>query len=100
MTLPLVFRAAAQHEFDEAALRYEAQRRGLGTDFVARVQQVLDEVGKQPNRYPIVLGNVREAPVARFPFCIYYRAKRDRIVILSVFHCSRDPAVWQARIKP
>jgi hypothetical protein len=38
MSLPVVFRAAAQAEFDAAAAWYEEQRPGLGGDFVDAVQ--------------------------------------------------------------
>lgn len=97
MSLPLVFRAAAQAEFDDSAAWYGAQRPGLGALFVAEVQQVLDTIANQPNRYPVASGDVREAPVQRFPYCVYYRVKPDRVVVIAVFHTARDPATWQSR---
>src|SRR5262249_5055819 len=97
MSLPLIFRVAAQDEFDGAAIWYEARRTGLGDDFVAEGQRVLDTITNQPDQYPVVFRDVREAPVRRFPYCVYYRARTDRVVVLAVFHTSRDPAVWQAR---
>jgi plasmid stabilization system protein ParE len=97
MSLPLVFRNAAQAEFDEAAAWYESRQEGLGADFVHEIQHVLESIAEQPKRYPIVSADIREAPVRRFPYCIYYRAKADRAVVLAVFHTSRNPAVWQSR---
>ena len=97
MTLPLVFRPVAEAEFDSAAAWYEAQRPGLGDDFVAAIQQVLDTITNHPERYPVADGDVREAPVARFPYCVYYRVKPNRVVVISVFHTSRDPSIWQTR---
>jgi len=97
MSLPLVFRPAAQAEFDAAAAWYEGQKPGLGSDFVAEVQQVLDTIANHPERYPMVFGDVREALVSRFPYCVYYRNKPDRVVVIAVFHTSRDPSVWQGR---
>lgn len=97
MSLPLAFRPVAQAEFDEAAAWYEEQQRGLGSDFVAEVQQVLDIIADHPERYPMVVSDVREALVSRFPYCVYYRAKTDRVVVIAVFHTSRDPSVWQKR---
>jgi plasmid stabilization system protein ParE len=97
MSLPLVFRGAAQAEFDDGATWYAAQNLGLGADFVDEVQQVLDTITNQPDRYPVASGDVREAPVCKFPYCVYYRAKPDRIVVIAVFHTSRDPAIWQSR---
>ena len=97
MSLPLVFRPVAQTEFDEAAVWDEGQRAGLGSDFVTEVQQVLDTIANHPERYPIASGDVREALVSRFPYCVYYRVKPDRVVVIAVFHTSRDPSVWQGR---
>ena len=97
MTLPLVFRPVAQAEFDSATLWYEGQRAGLGNDFVSEVQQVLDTIANHPERYPIVFGDLREGLVSRFPYCVYYRVKSDRVVIIAVFHTSRDPSIWQGR---
>jgi plasmid stabilization system protein ParE len=97
MSLPIVFRPAAQGELDDAAAWYEGRRAGLGDDFLAEVQQVLDTIANQPERYPIADGDVRQAPVSRFPYCVYYRVKPDRVVVIAVFHTSRDPAIWQGR---
>jgi plasmid stabilization system protein ParE len=66
MSLPLVFRSAAQAELDEAADWYESQRPGLGAEFVAEVQEVLDTIAAQPKRFPVASGDVREAAVSRF----------------------------------
>ena len=97
MSLPFAWRVAAQTEFEEAAKWYETKRAGLGVAFVSEVQRVLDKIADQPDRYPLVFSDIQEAPVTRFPFCVYYRVKPSRIVIIAVFHGSRDPTVWQSR---
>jgi plasmid stabilization system protein ParE len=97
MNRTIVFRRVARFEFDEAADWYETRRARLGEDFTAAVQEVLDRVVEQPEFYAASLDDIREAPVKRFPYCIYYRTKPDTIVILAVFHTARDPGVWQSR---
>jgi toxin ParE1/3/4 len=97
MSLPIVFRNVARFEYTEAAQRYEDQKSGLGIDFAERVNDILEEIAANPQRYPIVLGDTREAIVSRFPFCVYYRVKADRIVITAVFHMARDPSIWHQR---
>jgi plasmid stabilization system protein ParE len=97
MSVPVVLRPVAQDEADEAARWYEGKQAGLGTDFLAELQHVLDVISGQPDRYPLVLGDTREAPVARFPYCVYYRERPGRLVVTAVFHTSRDPSVWQGR---
>jgi plasmid stabilization system protein ParE len=97
MILPLTFRPAAQKEFNAAAAWYENHRAGLGIEFIDEVQKIVDAIARHPDRYPIASGDVREAPVSRFPYCVYYRAKLQRVVVIAVFHTARDPAIWQAR---
>ena len=97
MSLRLVFRSVAQVEFDHAARWYEDQRRGLGADFVSEVQLVLDTIANHPAQFPLADGDVRGAWVSRFPYCIYYRVKPDRAVIIAVFHTSRAPSLWKGR---
>ncbi len=97
MSLPVVLRRVAQAEFDDAADWYEQRRAGRGTAFTAAVRHVLTEIGTHPDRYPEVRGEVREAPVAGYPYTVFYRPGAARVVVIAVFHTSRDPAEWQKR---
>lgn len=97
MSLPIVFRRVARTEFDEAADWYEQRQTTLGMTFVAAVQRILDVIASQPKLYPQVYQDVREALVSGYPFCIYYREEAGRVVVLSVFHTSRGPSIWQDR---
>jgi len=97
MTLPLVLRPQAQAEFVDASIWYETQRPGLGDEFVSEVEKVLDKIANQPDRYAIVHQDIREAPVLRYPYVVYYRVKPKSNVVIAVFHSARDPAIWQSR---
>ena len=97
MKLPIIFRNVAKLELTESVERYEQQKQELGVDFMAHVKDVLNEIASNPRRYPVVFGDVREGIVSKFPYCVYYRVKADRIVVTAVFHTSRDPAEWQKR---
>lgn len=99
MKRPLVFRRVARTEFQDAAVWYEGQRAGLGVEFefVAEVDRILKRIADQPDHYPVAEGDVREAPVSRFPYAIYYRVKTTRVTVIAVFHCSRNPAIWKRR---
>lgn len=98
VSLPIVFRRVARLEFDEAGDWYESRRPGLGESFAAAVQAVLDRIAAQPEFYAFVEGDAREAAVRGYPYCVYYRVEPGRVVVLAIFHTSRDPAIWQARI--
>lgn len=97
MTLPIILRRVAQCEFIEAAEWYEKRRAGRGAKFTAAVRDVLSRIADQPDFYASVLDDVREALVSKYPYCVYYRVDGESILVLSIFHTSRDPTVWQNR---
>lgn len=94
----IVIRRAARSELDAAGDWYEQRRQGLGPRFLAAVMRVLDRIRHQPDFYPIEEQGVREATVTGFPYSILYREDADQIVIFAIFHASRDPAAWKARL--
>ena len=98
MTLRVVFRRAAKREFDDAADRYDEQRPGLGEEFTFEIDQAVAKAAASPELYPIVFGDVRRTVARRFPFSVYFRIRRDSMVVLSIFHGRRNPAIWQRRV--
>lgn len=97
MSTPVILRRLAQAEFDDAADWYEQRQTGRGGLFTAAVSRVLAEIAANPDLFPEVHGDVREALVPGYPFAIYYQIEPARILVLAVFHTSRDPAIWQGR---
>ena len=98
MSHHLVFLPEARAEFDADADWYEDRQGCLGTRFTLAVNAVLERVAKNPKMHAIALDDARKAVVSGFPYCVYYREDGDAVVILSVFHTSRDPADWQDRL--
>jgi toxin ParE1/3/4 len=97
MTWRVILRRAARIEYDAAGGWYEQQRPGLGAAFTAAVQQVFDGIAAHPRMHGVVLRDIRKAVVQGFPYCVYYRERSSAVVVLSVFHTSRDPTGWQSR---
>ena len=97
MILPVIFRRQARREFDEAGDWYEKERAGLGLEFLDEIGRLLSRIATTPNQFPILHRDVHEAVAQRFPCCIYFRVRDQRIVVLAVFHSARNPAVWQGR---
>ena len=93
----MVFRPLARSEYQHSKEWYATQRAGLGLEFEAEVETVLLAIAEHPERYPVADDNIREAFVARFPFCVYFRVRPDRIVVVAVYHQLRDPSGWQTR---
>jgi len=97
MSLPVTFHRAASAEFIEASAWYETKRIGLALEFMAEIDRCVSLASIQPLQFAVVREDVRRIVANRFPYNIYFRAEKHRIVVLAVFHGSRDPAIWQAR---
>ncbi|MDT4332796.1 type II toxin-antitoxin system RelE/ParE family toxin [Methylomonas sp. MED-D] len=97
MSLRVTFHRAASAEFIEASAWYEAKRIGLALEFMAEIERCVSLASKQPLQFAIVRADIRRVVANRFPYNVYFRAEDHRIVVLAVFHCSRDPAIWHAR---
>jgi len=87
----LVLRRIAEREFDGSIAWYESKREGLGREFQTTIESYLKRIVHSPERFTKVRGEVRRAVVRRFPFVIHFLVEKQRIVILSVFHTSREP---------
>lgn len=96
---PVLFRRQARLEYDNAGDWYEKELLGLGMEFQAEIQLLIQRIASTPEQFPILHRDVRKAVARRFPYCIYFRERNQRIVILAVFHSARNPAVWQQRAK-
>lgn len=93
----IIIRPTAMAEFDLSVEHYRQVAEQVAKQFVHAIDEILDEISLDPTRYPHVEGDVREAPVKDFPFAVYYRTRRDRVIVLAIYHQSRDPLGWQNR---
>ena len=99
MILPVEFSAEATAELAEAAAWYESQRSGYGETFLAAIDAATDQCGRWPRSGPLVeditsRGEVRRAPIARFPFHVAYVASGGYVRVLAVAHDRRKPGYW------
>jgi toxin ParE1/3/4 len=97
MSIRVRLQRAAQAEYDEAVDWYESRRPGLGLRFLAALQKIIEDIGEDPLRYPEVEPGIREALLSGWPYCVYYQVRSDHVMVIAVFHASRDPAIWQWR---
>ena len=97
MSLSVAFHRAASAEFIEASAWYESKRLGLALEFLAEIDRCVSRASEHPLQFAVVREDIRRVVAYRFPYSVYFRAEQHRIVVLAVFHGSRDPAIWQAR---
>jgi plasmid stabilization system protein ParE len=94
---PLLLRKEAAADVVEAVEWYDARRSGLGGDFLSALRAVLTTVEASPERFPVVRGDTRRAPLRRFPYAVFYLAENEQTVVLACMHFRRDPIRWQSR---
>jgi len=98
MKLTINFHRAASLEFIEASAWYENKRAGLGSEFISEIDRCVLLASENPCRFALVYKDIRRIIVNRFPYGVYFRVEENRIVIMAVFHSSRNPSAWQARV--
>jgi plasmid stabilization system protein ParE len=97
MSLPVTFHRAASAEFIKASAWYETKRVGLALEFIAEIDRCVSQASEHPLQFAVVREDIRRVVANHFPYSVYFRAEGNRIVVLAVFHGSRDPAIWRAR---
>lgn len=97
MNRRLVIRPSAESELNGAYLWYEAQRLGLGAEFLSSVEAALALIQHNPELHPRLHKQIQRALIRRFPFGIFYIVEEDAIHVLAVFHGKRNPKRWMDR---
>jgi plasmid stabilization system protein ParE len=90
----LGFSPRAASELEQAALWYEEQRKGLGSEFMRAAEAIFASIQRTPMLYPEIHGSARRALLKRFPFGIIFEEHGDVLVVLSVFHLRRRPEAF------
>ena len=94
------FHPEAQRELLDTAVWYDGRREGLGDEFSDAVSDKVVEICRPPERFPIVYDDIRQAILRRFPYVVYFRLVGERVLVVSVFHASRDTESLWARLDP
>ena len=102
MATPLLIEPEADQELEEAAVRYDEERSGLGRRFLNEVAVTLDRVGRLPQAgapVPFVPADLRarRAPVKSFPYHVVYLVEDGAIRVLAFAHYRRRPGYWLGR---
>jgi toxin ParE1/3/4 len=96
----IAFRPEARAEVLEARDWYELQVPGLGAAFARAVDAAIASIGCNPDGYPLLDGVCRRILLRRFPYSVIFRHGHDDLLVVAVFHHSRQPAKWQRRLRP
>lgn len=92
---PPIIRKRAEKHLADAYHWYENQRTGLGEEFILCIEASLNVIGHNPHLFPKKHKNIRCVLTQRFPYGIFYFTDNNKIVVVSVFHLSRNPKLWE-----
>jgi len=94
----VIFLPQAEEEMNDAALFYESHRQSLGREFLKAMKRGTDDIGRNPQAYPIQLKGIRRRLIQRFPYGVLYCEEEDQVVIIAVMHLHRAPDYWRHRV--
>lgn len=95
---PLAFHSAARLELRESVEYYNQRRPGLGEDFLAEAERVLERLTAHPLQGHPLSDTVRKMRISRFPYDVVYRIEKERVLVVAVMHHRRRPAYWNDRL--
>lgn len=90
-------------EIDATVAWYDAQRAGVGLEFLAEVRRAMTELRaapgvSTPDRSAPADAQVRRRRVRRFPYAIVFAETPNEYVVIAVMHLRRRPGYWRSRI--
>jgi plasmid stabilization system protein ParE len=92
------FLPAAEDEFLEAVAWYEAQRPGLGAEFLAEVERAVRRIIAFPRHGSPYLAGTRRIVLRQFPYSVVYWPDPDDLLVVAVAHQRRKPGYWKSRV--
>ncbi|MCO5950772.1 MULTISPECIES: type II toxin-antitoxin system RelE/ParE family toxin [Mucilaginibacter] len=78
---------------------YESRREGLGRDFELCLEAGFNQIQRNPLLYQKRYKNLRIHFIDRFPYGIHFLIDEKNVKVFGVFHTSRNPQNWTARLK-
>lgn len=88
----------AQIELDETFAYYEAERVGLGSEFLDDFTNALDRIELFPEAWHAFDSKTHRCLLRRFPFGIIYQILDEKIMVIAVAHLHRKPKYWHNRV--
>lgn len=93
------FLTPALTEIREAAEFYDNRISGLGADFLDELDAAIERILSFPEAWAPLGEKYRRCHLRRFPYSVIYSIQnRVEILIISVFHQSREPRSWRENL--
>jgi plasmid stabilization system protein ParE len=100
MKLPLIVRPTEEADIREIHDYLEQARVGLGSQFAARLRDVLERIESAPASFAVIWNDVRAVRMRKFQCIVYFVEFPDRVEVLAVLHGARHETTWRSRVQP
>ncbi len=97
MKYELIISEIAETEISDAYIWYNFQKVNLGEVFRTELINAISNISKNPFAFQNRYKNIRIAYLKKFPYGIHFNVKENIITVISVFHSSRNPKIWENR---
>ncbi len=97
MNYRLTISEAAEDDILQAFLWYEQQLPNLGDRFEKHISSATLTILENPLKFEIRYGRTRICFLKKFPYGIHFVLNEYEILIVAVFHTSRNPKRWEKR---
>jgi toxin ParE1/3/4 len=86
----VVIRPNAEADLQAAWAWYESQRAGLGDELLVEIHVAIRLLETDPERRPFYYRDFRRLITRRFPYKLFYRVERGRVIIFRILHAKRE----------
>ncbi len=97
--LEVEYSEKSKEDVREVVLWYNLQRQGLENEFLKNLNESVDQIKEYPFHYQKYFREIRSIILKRFPYRLIYKVIGNRIVIIGIFHTSRNPKLIRKRTK-
>jgi len=91
------YHPAIELELREIIEYYEDCTEGLGIEFLNEFEQQILKIASRPYKWVVITDDIRRSLMRRFPYVIYFRAKKGVLRVTVVKHQRRHPKYEQSR---
>ena len=85
-------------DIEQAVLWYQNIRKELSTELEHNLDNGIESICRNPDSFQKKYKNIRIYFIRKFPYGIHYLVIDEEILVLGVFHTSRNPTSWFPRI--
>ena len=90
MSRAITTRLEAAISLAESVAWYNGRAPGLGNDLLDELKANYVMIKDYPQGFRETAAGIRQCPLKRFPYVILYHVEALEILVLAVFHTSRD----------